>query len=118
MAIIRLHDAWARYCRELVILSACGNSVTLTGAVVPAVIRRRSDVIPALLGNLHQKKAVRAQMGKRHGMHRRGWTSQYLKSGTMAAALGATNSPAEEIRNVRNYYAHRGEGAASAGLGL
>jgi hypothetical protein len=31
---------------------------------------------------------------------------------TVAAALGATNSPADSIRRVRNFYAHRGSEAA------
>jgi hypothetical protein len=31
---------------------------------------------------------------------------------TVSAALGAINSPADEIRRVRNFYAHRKQGAA------
>jgi protein-S-isoprenylcysteine O-methyltransferase Ste14 len=35
---------------------------------------------------------------------------------TVAAAIGAINSPAEEIRHVRNFYVHRRRGAAQKAL--
>ena len=35
MAIIRLHDAWARFCRQLIILSAFGRTTTLGGVQLP-----------------------------------------------------------------------------------
>jgi hypothetical protein len=35
-----------------------------------------------------------------------------LNLATVTAALGAINSPANDIRNVRNFYAHHGKGAA------
>jgi hypothetical protein len=56
MAVIRMYDAWARYCRELVILSASGNTVTLNGVIIPAVVKRRSDVIPALLATYKESR--------------------------------------------------------------
>jgi hypothetical protein len=35
----------------------------------------------------------------------------------VAAALGAINSPAEPLRNIRNYYAHRGMDTSRLALG-
>src|ERR1035438_5535119 len=34
MVVIRMHDAWARFCREIVITSAIGNTVTISGLPV------------------------------------------------------------------------------------
>jgi len=115
MAVIRIYDAWARYSRELIVLSAWGNSLTLSGVVLPAVVKKRSDVIPTLLATYRKKK------------YEPKWASatecidaanrlKIANLGTLAAALGATNSPAEEIRNVRNYYAHRRESAAARAM--
>ena len=115
MVIVRMYDGWARYCRELVILSACGNTLTLSGTVVPAVIKRRSDVVPALLATYVRRQyepkwAIAAECIDAASRLR------IANLSTLAGALGATNSPAEEIRNVRNYYAHREQGAAARAI--
>jgi hypothetical protein len=111
MAIIRIHDAWARYCRELVILSASGNTVTLNGIVVPAVVKRRSDVIPILLAT-YRKRRYAPKWARATECIEAASRLKIANIGTVAAALGATNSPADEIRHIRNYYAHRRHGAA------
>jgi hypothetical protein len=57
-------------------------------------------------------------MGKSHRLHRGSYYRRLniANTGTLAAALGASNSPAEEIGNVRNYYAHRRRGAAALAI--
>ncbi|MFK3845345.1 hypothetical protein [Stenotrophomonas sp. NPDC078853] len=40
-----------------------------------------------------------------------------LNKGDLAAALGAAGSPADDLRRVRNFYAHRGQNTAIRALG-
>jgi hypothetical protein len=115
MAIVRLYDAWARYCRELIILSASGNTVTLSGAVVPAVVSKRSDVVPTLLSTF-KKQQYEPKWASAPPCIDAAKRLNISNLSTVSAALSASNSPAEEIRNVRNFYAHRKKGAASLAL--
>jgi hypothetical protein len=43
--VLQLHDAWARFCKAVVLLSAEGGSATRTGQVLPRVagLARRQD---------------------------------------------------------------------------
>lgn len=116
MAVIRMHDAWARYCRELVILSASGDTLTLSGVVVPAAIKRRMDVIPTLLAAYPRKRWFEPKWASAAECIGAAKLLKIANLATLAGALGATNSPAEEIRNVRNYYAHRGQGTAARAI--
>ena len=108
MAVIRLYDAWARFCRELVILSAGGAPHTANGIPVPRApgIRGIKDVIPTLMQTYSRR---RFEPGWARG-------SECIDAAvrlrinnlmTVQAAIGATNSPAEELRLVRNFFAHR-----------
>ena len=115
MAVIRMYDAWARYCRELIVLSASGNTVTLNGAVIPAVVKRRSDVIPALLAT-YRKRQYEPKWARATECIEAAGRLKIANIGTVTAALGATNSPAEEIRHIRNYYAHRKQGGAARAI--
>src|SRR5689334_23093201 len=59
MAVIRLHDAWARCCRDLVIVSACGNTTTLGGSALarsPLVNGKVGSVVPALLSTYKNRR--------------------------------------------------------------
>jgi hypothetical protein len=109
MAVIRLHDAWARFCRELIILSAFGRTVTLSGVPLTPChrsIKRCHLVIPFLLAGpprlqfeprwADATKCIQA--ATRLGIN---------NLPTVSAALAAANSPAEQVRRVRNFYAHR-----------
>ena len=52
MAVIRLYDSWARFCRDAVIISAYGKTTTLSGTELRAsslsTITAKSQVIPVL----------------------------------------------------------------------
>ena len=117
MTVIRMHDAWARFCRELIILSALGDVVTASGQTLsrslPLIVSHAS-VIPVLL-----KIANRPWEPK--------WASsaeciraakqlQIQNLSNVSAALGAANSPADSLRKVRNYYAHRNQGTSDTAL--
>jgi hypothetical protein len=109
MTLVRLHDSWARNCRDLVIRSACGNTTTLGGTALARsslVTGGRGGVIPALLATYRRRT------------HEPKWFdvtecvdgAQRLIVGnlaTIAAGLGANTSPAETLRAIRNFYAHR-----------
>jgi hypothetical protein len=108
MAVIRLHDSWARFCREVVILSALGNVVTGGGQMLarshPSLIAR-SAVVPFCLRVSGWKWEPR--WGDATSCVR---AAQYLMIQNLvnvSSALGAANSPAENLRRVRNFYAHR-----------
>lgn len=117
MAIVRLHDAWARFCREVVILSACGNAVTLGGSIIPAApgISLRSEVIPRLLSTYRKRRYEPHWAESQQCIE----AAKRLKIGnlsTFSAAIGATNSPIEAITHVRNFYAHRKHGSSRRAL--
>src|SRR5271165_1199242 len=110
MAVIRLHDSWTRFCREIVVISALGRTLTLGGtSILPAsgVTDRASFV-----------RVLRSKYPYSRRWYEPKWGTAYhcidaasrLRIGnlsTIAAALGAINSPADKIRHVRNFYAHR-----------
>ena len=109
MAVIRLSDAWSRFCREVVVMSAGCKPYTLNGNRLHLVknVSRRSDVIPHLLSYYGGPNPREPDWGVT-------WrcidAAQLLKVDnirTVSAALGAVGSPVEEIRNVRNFFAHR-----------
>ncbi|MDE1948187.1 MAG: hypothetical protein KGL43_25095 [Burkholderiales bacterium] len=110
MAVVRLHDSWARCCRELIVQSACGRTTTISGTWIdraPAVTGEGS-VIPALLATFKSKKSEPKWFDAGECID----SAQRLKVENLTAiagALGATTSPAEKLRHVRNFYAHRGQ---------
>ncbi len=121
MSVIRLYDSWARFCRAAVIISAYGKTETLSGTLLTASslpsITSRAQVIPTLLSTFKKKKHLYEPDWDR--------ADQCIDAGrrlviqnlsTMAAALGAVNSPADEIRHVRNFYAHRRQDSCANAL--
>jgi hypothetical protein len=113
MAVVRLHDAWARFCRELIVLSAFGRTITLSGAPVPpchSSIKRCHLVVPTLLA----KSGFRFEPRWADATQciRAAQRLAIANFPTVSAALGSTNSPAEDIRRARNFYAHRMKGTA------
>jgi hypothetical protein len=115
MAVIRLHDAWGRFCRELIVLSAFGRTTTLSGIPLPPChrsIKRCHLVLPYLQAVMKSGRPYEprwADATKCIGAAQRLAIANFP---TVSAALGATNSPAEDIRRVRNFYAHRKYGTA------
>lgn len=110
MTLVRLHDSWARNCRDLVIRSACGNTTTLGGTALARsslVTGGRGGVIPALLATYRR---TRVYEPKWFDVTECVDAAQRLRVGnlaTVAAGLGANTSPAEALRAIRNFYAHR-----------
>lgn len=122
MCVLRLHDAWARFCRELVIMSAGDRPITLTGAFVPRAphVRNRADVIPQLLKG-YPTKSGKSKWGPRwadpaeciEAARLLGISNFSNVSGSIGAAtIGTAPSPIEYLRRVRNFFAHRTEETA------
>ena len=109
MTVIRLHDAWARFCRELIVLSAYGGINTLSGLLLtkshPA-IGVRGDVVPVLIGTFRKKLTEPLWYAATECIDA-GQRLHVQNLSTIAAALSASNSPATLLRDVRNFYAHR-----------
>jgi len=115
MAVVRLHDAWARFCRELVILSASGKTQTLGGTrLKPSsnTITNRSAVIPVLLSTFKKKKIYEPNWWSASECIDAASRLSTMNLSTISAAIGAINSPAEEMRHVRNFFVHRRNGTA------
>lgn len=115
MCVIRLHDAWARFCRQLIIISAGGTPQTMGGSILLLApgISKPSEVIPKLLSTRPRRKnferrwhdpASCIDAAKRLGI-------QNLAE--VSAGIGASPSPLEDIRKMRNFLAHRGLETAS-----
>lgn len=113
MAVIRLHDSWARYSREIIVLSAGGKPFTVNGSRVPLApgVRHIPDVIPKLISS-YRRRDYEPQWARSQEAVDAAQRLKIQNFTTVSAALGATNSPAEEIRPLRNFLAHRGRDSA------
>jgi hypothetical protein len=110
MAVVRLHDAWARFCRELIVLSAFGRTETLSGIPLPPChrsVKRRHHVVPYLFATSGPRYRFEPRWADATACITAATRLRIANLPTVSAALAATNSPAESIRRVRNFYAHR-----------
>jgi hypothetical protein len=108
-AAIRLHDCWAKFCRALVVESALGAR-TAGGTLLTRIpnVNRADDVI-ALLRTRYPRKPPywEPRWGDAKECSDASQDLNVSNLSTIKAALGSTNSPVEELRVVRNYFAHR-----------
>ena len=117
--IVRLLDAWARFSRELVVEGTVGTT-TMGGTRIAACpgVRTHRDVVPELR---------RRQTNRKAPWWEPRWHSAsecldavrvlgLANATTIQSALGAANSPAEDLRKVRNFIAHRSEKTAQGML--
>ena len=114
MSVIRLHDSWARFCRELVIQSAGCKPYTANGIQLPLApsIRRKSEVISVLF-NTYQRRRFEPKWARPSECIDAARRLNIANLGTVSATIGATNSPAEDLRLVRNFFVHRAENSAN-----
>lgn len=110
MVIVRLYASWELFCRRLVIASAAGKVATATGVVLPRApgIRRSRDVIPTLMGT-YKKNKYEPEWARAVKCLDAAERLNVANLTTLQAGLGAVTSPADEIRIVRNFFAHRSE---------
>lgn len=121
MIVVRLHDSWTRFCRELVVLSAYGSTTTLGGNAISKSnprITNRASVVPLLLSSLYRKQQRNEpRWGTASECIDASTRLQIQNLSTVASALGATNSPGDELRIVRNFYAHRRKNTSIQAIG-
>jgi hypothetical protein len=113
MAALRLHDDWARCCREIILASAVDEPTTMSGLVLPKAVGlvTRLDAETASIQSTRQRRFeprwATASEAIRAAQH-----LHLANATTVNAAIGAANSPAEDFRHVRNFFAHRAENTA------
>ena len=113
MATVRLHDAWARFSRELVFTSASERPYTLSGIRLPLAphVASRQDVVAKVLASTRSR-------------HEPSWhdSTKCIKAATILSvqnlstirdAISSTNSPIVELTAVRHFFVHRWEGTAT-----
>jgi hypothetical protein len=108
MCIIRVHDSWARFCRDLIFFSYIGG-FTKTGKKIPPVTggRTYSDFMACYKATFKKPPRFEPKWATASDAIDVAQRVKVSNVGTISSALGAVNSPANELRIVRNYYAHR-----------
>lgn len=120
LSVVRLHDTWARFCREIFIMSAIGKARDLTGNIIVGVpgAANSSDVLN-ILWRIHPRRSNRPRSSywepKWYNPTEFIRLAQYVGLSnfpTLSAAIGATPSPIDDLRKIRNFLVHRSESAA------
>jgi hypothetical protein len=114
MCVIRLLDAWARFCRELVLISSSEQPLTAGGTRLP--------LAPGITGRKDALRTLRTLYTRFPWEPR--WTDAQacLKAAnllgianysTISTGIAVTPSPLEDLGRLRNFLAHRNEGTAA-----
>lgn len=108
---------------ELVVLSAFGRTVTLGGVSLPpchSSVKRWHSVIPHLFATPGPGYRFEPRWADATECIKAATRLGVANMATISSALAASNSPAEDMRRVRNFYAHRmkrtAQDAAATGL--
>lgn len=117
-SIIALHDSWARFCRNVVIISAIGGVIDGSGNKIPkSQYSNEADVLNAI--RLYYNKRSSDWEPKWHDPGACLAAARGLGVGNLSrlnGAIGATPSPIDDIRKVRNFFAHKVPDAARKAL--
>jgi len=119
--VLNLHNHWSQFCKELIISSAKGGLTTRAGLVLPrATNLPPSNEVVSHVRSLYGWRVPREpHWSIASGFGNAIDTCTRLGVANLddiSAALGAVSSPAEELRLVRNYLAHRNSDTASRAL--
>jgi len=108
MCIVRLHDAWARFCRELVIISAYAKPFRAQGQQVQKApgIKKRKDVIPKLIST-YKGKRFEPRWHDAFECLDAANRLNISNSSVILSGLSLSPSPVEDLTYVRNFFAHR-----------
>ena len=122
LCVIRLHDAWSRFCRELVVTSAYAKPLTAQGNRAPRApgVQRRDQVIPKLLATYKKRSQEPYWYLTNQCLDAAGRlkVSNYsaLSSGIGISFPDMSPSPNDQVRLVRNFFAHRHQESAGKAL--
>jgi hypothetical protein len=110
MAIVRLYASWGLFCRRLVLASATGHIETLGGVVLSKApgVRRARDVIPLLMST-YKKRKYEPEWAVAADCLDAAARLKVANLTTLRASLGSVTSPANDVRIVRNFFAHRSD---------
>jgi len=108
---VRIHDAWARSCRKLILLSAQGGITTLGGISLPRSSQVAShqsplDALKPMYPNRHFWEPKWFDTGKAIEAAQK---LQIANFPTVSAGLGSSGHAPDELRACRNYIAHRNQ---------
>ena len=108
MCVMRLHDAWARFCRELIVISAYAKPITAQAQQVQRApqIKKRNDVIPKLMSTYRKRRFEPRWYDAAECLD----AAKRLKISNFSvimSGLGISPSPVEDLTYVRNFFAHR-----------
>ncbi len=113
-ATVFLQDQWNVFCRDLVINSWQGGVTTLGGMDIPVRSgpRSKADAMRVLRGT-YTGKLKKAPYWEPKWFDATATIDAARRLGipnftSVAAGVGGTPSPLDELRAVRNYFAHRG----------
>lgn len=105
--VVSLVDCWADFHRSVILSSAVGGVRTSSGTVLPlGPIRSKSDAL------LAAKTSLRGKVGNEPRWHDADQSIATAKKLNIAnfndysLAVGDANSPADQIRLVRNFFCH------------
>jgi hypothetical protein len=114
MCVIRLLDAWARFCRELVLRSASEQPLTVGGTRLPLApgITGRKDVL-RVLRTVYTKFPWEPRWIDPQSCLKAANILKIPNYATVSSGLAVSPSPVEDLRKLRNFLAHRNEGTAA-----
>lgn len=131
-AVIALHDAWNRFCKNLVLRSSYHQFETRSGNVLrPTAGRNQSEALQFLGANLSAISsksfgepnwfvpAATIDAASVLSVPNRATIATAIGVSTLrstvspSAGVQANASPPQEVQRVRNYIAHRGKNAAA-----
>lgn len=102
--VIRLQALWGEYCRNLIILSARGNALTIGGKPIPPA--------PGIAGFAAIRHILGNHFGGGPGTHwdNPGWAiqraNQLNPTNQNQIRLGLESAPVDKLRLVRNFLVH------------
>jgi len=113
MVVLSAHDIWARFCRSLIVASAGYRPRDSTGARLPYApgVHHPRDVIPTLL-RTYRRKRFEPRWGDATQAIDAAQRLAIPNLTNVSSALGSSSSPADDLRVLRNFFAHRAKDTA------
>lgn len=108
MSIVLVHDSWARFCRTSVVVSAACKPFTLSGVKLPKApgVTTSASVVPVLMAT-YRRRRYEPRWADATECIDAASRLQIANRTTLAGAIGASGSPADSIRILRNFLVHR-----------